>query len=180
MLFANLTDLSNRLDGADLIVGGHDRDKTGVLADRLFQLIQTDDAILVNGQESDLKAVFFELVQRVQNRVVLKRARNDVRFTLLLSVESGGQERLIVRFTAAGGEDNLSRICVDNSGDFLTRDFKLFLCLLADGVQARRIAVPVSHTVRHCLNRRLAHFGGGGVVRVYLHNVSSFLSMILL
>ena len=48
---------------------------------------------------------------------------------------------------------------------------------LTDGVQARRIAVPVPHAVRHCRYRRLAHFSCGGVVRVYLHIVSSLVLM---
>ena len=134
----------------------------------------------MNGQKSDLKTVLFELIERVQNSVVLKRARDNMRFALLLSIDSGSQQCLIVRFASARGKDDLPRACVDNGGDFLARDFKLFFCLLTDGVKARRIAVPVPHTVRHCLDSRLAHFSCGGVVRVYLHNVNSLFSMILL
>ena len=66
---------------------------------------------------------------------------------------------------------------VDDGGDFLARFLQLFLCLLTDRVQARRIAVPIPHTVRHRLDRRFAHFGRCGVVRVYLHDVNSLVSL---
>ena len=39
VLPANLADLGDRLNGADLVVGGHDRDEAGVLADGGFQFI---------------------------------------------------------------------------------------------------------------------------------------------
>ena len=74
VLMADRADLRNRLNGADLVVGGHDRNKAGVLADRGFQLIQADDAVFVNRQKRDFKAVLFQLVQRVQDGVVFKSA----------------------------------------------------------------------------------------------------------
>ena len=58
VLLAELADLGYRLDGADLVVGGHYRDEAGVLAYRRLQFICFYNAVFVNGQKRDVKAVF--------------------------------------------------------------------------------------------------------------------------
>ena len=121
VLPANLADLGDWLNGADLVVGGHDRDEAGVLTNSGFQLFQADNAVFVNGQKRDLKAVFFQFIQRVEDRVVLKRARYDMGFALFPAVQRGGEQRLIVRFASARGEDDLPLARVDDRGDLLAR-----------------------------------------------------------
>ena len=50
-------DLRDRLYGADLIVGVHDRDQDGVGADRRSHLVRRDQAVPVDAQAGDLKAL---------------------------------------------------------------------------------------------------------------------------
>lgn len=54
VLLCNGSDLLNRLNGSDLIVCKHDRNKNGIRADGLFQLIQLYYAIFIHIQISDL------------------------------------------------------------------------------------------------------------------------------
>ena len=49
-LATDRAELFDRLDGADLVIGGHDSDKTGIVVDRFFQLLRVDDAVLMHGQ----------------------------------------------------------------------------------------------------------------------------------
>ena len=46
--------------------------------------------------------------------------------------------------------------------------------LLADGVQARGVAVDRFHIGEHGVDGRLAHFRGGGVIGIDLHDLGSF------
>ena len=80
---ADRADLRDGLDGADLVVGVHDRHKAGILADGAAHLLGRDDAVFVDVQQRDLVAVFLQLLERMQYRVMLKCRGNDVLFTLL-------------------------------------------------------------------------------------------------
>ena len=44
-----------------------------------------------------------------------------------------------------------------------------FLCLLSDGVEARRVAVMLLHIGNHRVDRDPAHLRRGGIVRVDSH-----------
>ena len=131
-------------------------------------------------EQGDLKPILFQLVQGVQDRMVLKGGRDDMALTLLFSDHRGGQESLIVRLAAAGGKQNLSRVGVDQTGDGFPRLFQRLFGLLADGIQAGRIAVVMAHTLCHHLDRRLAHAGRGGIIGIDLQPDHSFHELRLL
>ena len=55
---ADLADLRDGLDGADFVVGEHDGDKTGVLADRVLDLLRRNKAGFMHVQQRHLEALF--------------------------------------------------------------------------------------------------------------------------
>ena len=55
---ADLADLRDGLDGSDFVVGEHDGDKTGVLADRIFDLLRRDESSFMHVQQRHLEALF--------------------------------------------------------------------------------------------------------------------------
>ena len=65
MLLADRADLGDRLDRADLVVRKHDRNKAGVLADRVLELVQSNKTVLMHVQQRDLEALLLQALQRV-------------------------------------------------------------------------------------------------------------------
>ena len=84
-LAADPADLGDRKDRTDLIVGVHDGDKAGILADGVLHLLRRDRTGGADGQKLDREALFFKLFERVQHGVMLKGRRNDVLFALALA-----------------------------------------------------------------------------------------------
>ena len=157
-LAADLADLSDRLDGPDLVVGKHDRHQTGVFADRFCHLLRRDNAVCVHIQQRDLKAALLQFVEGVEHRVVLKRCGNDVAFSFALAAARRAHDRLIVRFAAAGSEIDLPWLRADAGCDPRPRILQCFLCFLGKSVQAGWIAVVFLHIWQHCVDGCFAHF----------------------
>ena len=108
--FTDGADFRDGQDGADLVVGVHGGDQTGVGTDGVLHLLSGDVVSLPDVQIGNFKALFFQLRQRVQHGVMLKSGGDDVLFALLLAVAGGGDDGLIVGLAAAGGEDDLPRL----------------------------------------------------------------------
>ena len=79
---ANFADLCHRLQGADLIIGGHNGYQTGVLVQGCFQLRRANDSVLMHRQQLYGETLFLQRRQSVQHRVVLKGGRNDLGLAL--------------------------------------------------------------------------------------------------
>ena len=75
-------------------------------------------------------------LQRMQDGVMFYRRGNYVLFALALSVLCRGYDRLIVRFTSARRERDLSRRCTDTFCDALSRVEKRFSRSLSDRMKA--------------------------------------------
>ena len=77
---ADRSDLPDRLNGTDLIIGIHDGYQTGILPDRFLHLGRKNDSIFMNIKQGDIKALFFQLIQSVQNRMMFKGSGYDMPF----------------------------------------------------------------------------------------------------
>ena len=124
---AELADLLDGLNRADLVICKHDGHKSGILANGRLKILKADNAVLVDIQQSYLKALFFKLFERMQNRVVLKLCG----YKVLLALESAdlchGNYGLIISLGAAGGEVYLLGLRTDYVGNGLSCVFKRFL-----------------------------------------------------
>ena len=104
----NGADFRNGQNGADFIVGVHNRDQAGIFPDGILDLLSGDGMTLAHIQVGHFKAFLLQLGQGVQHSVVLKGGGDNVLLILPGAVVSGGTNGLVVRLAAAGGEDNLS------------------------------------------------------------------------
>lgn len=125
LLCADLTDGLERLDGADLVVDGHDRDQPGVGTDRGLELCQVDQPDGVDGQVGDLEALLLQRAARVEHALVLRLHRDDV--ALFRGEEAhGALDHRVVALGRARCEDNLGRARVDQRGDLEDRTKKAY------------------------------------------------------
>ena len=133
-LAADLADLADRQDRADLVVGVHDGHQTRILADGVLDLLCRHGADGADGEQLNGKALFFELLKRVQHGVMLERGRNDVLFAFAFAEARGGENGLIVGLAAAGGEVDLARGSVQAFRDALACAEQRPGCLLTNGM----------------------------------------------
>ena len=173
-LLADGADLGNGQDGADLIVGIHGGHQAGIRPNGILHLLGGDIVALVHIQQLDFKTFLFQLLQGVQHGMVLKSGGNNVLLALLLSQTGGGNNGLVVGFRSAGGEDNLPGLTAQALRHGLPGGIQGLLGLLAHGVQAGRVAVNRCHIRQHGIDGRLAHLGRCRVIRVNLHEITSY------
>ena len=166
---AELADLLDGLNGADLVICKHDGDKRRILANGGLQILKADNAVLMDIQQSYLKALFFELFEGVQNRVVLKLCGYKVLLALECADLCHGNYGLVIRLGAAGGEVYLLGLGADYIGNGLSCIFKRFLCILSKGIQARGVAVLLGEVGHHRVKRGLADAGSCSVISVNKH-----------
>src|SRR5438046_9571634 len=71
--------VAHRLNYTCLVVGGHDRNQSGLGPNRASKLINVDDSITRNIQPRHFKAfALFQIFQRVQDGVMLRFVRDDM------------------------------------------------------------------------------------------------------
>ena len=168
---ADRADLTDWLDGADLVVRVHDRDQAGLGRDRFPDLLGRDQAVLVDVQIGHGEALFFELLQRVEHGVVLKGRGDDVGLALLFADDRGAADGLVVGLGAAGGEGDLSGICAQDRCAAGAGVLQGFLGFLTDRVEARGVAEDGLHIGQHRVDGRPAHLGRCSVVSIDSHGV---------
>ncbi len=69
---ADFSDLSDRLDRPDLIVGIHNGNQTCIITDRILYLRRINNSILMNIQQRNLKPLPLQLLQCMEHCVVFK------------------------------------------------------------------------------------------------------------
>ncbi len=128
LLFRDRANRRERLDDADLVVGGHDRDEDGLGGDGVSQLVEVDEAVLLHRQIGDPVAVLLEPLARVDHRLVLGDRGDDV--IALLPVHLGDAlDREVVGLGRAAREHDLLGVGADEIRDLLAR--------LVDGLLGR-------------------------------------------
>ena len=165
-LVADLADLGHRLDHADFVVGVHDADQDGLVGDGVAQLIEIDQAVLLQRQIGDAAAMLFELLAGIENGLVLGRRRDDV--VALFGVHLGhALDRQVVRFGGAAGEHDLFRVGADQVGDLLAGVVDgLFRLPSERVVAAGRIAEFFREVGQHRLQDARIHRRGGVVIKI--------------
>ena len=79
---AYFCNLLHGLNRSDFVVCSHNGYKTGLVRNRIFNIFGLDYTVFINIDKRNLKALFFQSVERVKNRVMLKFCRYDMVFTL--------------------------------------------------------------------------------------------------
>jgi len=119
-VLANLSDFSQGLNNANLIVGEHHADKSGLFPYCRSYGRWIDPAELVYVQDRYVEPLSFQLLNRVQQRVMLNGSSDDVIATVS---HRGGYTlyRRIVRFRSARRKTHFAGAAIQNIGNPLTR-----------------------------------------------------------
>ena len=117
-LVGQLSHLSDGHHGACFVVHHHNGHQNGVGPQCGFQGIQGDAALAVRLEIGNLEALAFQLMHAVEDGVVLDGSGDDV-LVLLSEALCSGENGPVVRFRAAGGEENAVRFSAQGGGDLV-------------------------------------------------------------
>ena len=166
LLLRDRADLGDRLQHADLVVGGHDRDEDRLVGDGGAQLVETDAAVLLHRQIGDARALLLELLARVDDRLVLDHARDDVIALLAVHLRDA-LDRQVVRFGRAAREDDFLRAGANQIGHLLAGSLHRLLGFPAERVVAAGgVAEVLCEVRRHRLEHPWVDGRRGVVVHV--------------
>ena len=105
---AEHTQFCHGLEGANFIVGGHDRDEDCVRAQCLLEGFHRNAAFCINRQHCEFKAlVFCEVFEAMQDRVMLD-GRGDQVAPFVAEQARGAEDGEVGGFRAAAGEDHFA------------------------------------------------------------------------
>ena len=111
-LARDLPDFLDVLNHADFVVRGHDRNQDRLVGDRVAQIVEIDEALVVDRQERDAEAFLLEMLAGIENRLVFGDARDDV--IALFAIHPGHTlDGQVVGFGRAAREDDFAMIGAD-------------------------------------------------------------------
>src|SRR5262249_52574603 len=113
-------DLRDRLDDANLVVGGHDRDEDGLVGDRVANVVDVYQSVFLDREIGYSTALFLEPLAGVDHRLVLGHTGDDVVTFLAIHVDHAFDGE-VVRFRGAAGKDDLLRVGTNEIGHLLAR-----------------------------------------------------------
>ena len=163
LLMAQLADLGDRLDHADLVVGEHDADQDGLVVDGRLELVHGDEAVGLGLQVGDAVALLLKLLAGVEHGLVLGGLGDDVVAALLVHL-GDALDGEVVGLGGAGGEDDLLGGGSDELGDLLAGCFYGLFSLPAEGVVAAGGVAELGAKVGHHGLEDARIEGRGGVV----------------
>ena len=120
----------------------------------------------MNIQQSDFESFLFQFFQGMQHSMMFESGRDDMHLSLLFAQPCSGEDRLVVSFASAGGEDDFTRGSANDGGDVFPCLFQCFFGSLSDTVQTGGIAPCLLHETYHGRNGRIAHFCCSGIIRI--------------
>ena len=164
----DLHDVVDRLERADLVVREHHRHERRALRDRAVDVGRVDAAVAVHGHLHDLEPEVLQVGERVTDRVVLHRGRDDPVATRLAG-PGGALEREVVGLGATAREHELARLGADGPAKPLVRVVERLTCRPPERVARRRVAEHAPEVGRHRLEDVGAQRGRGGVVEIDRH-----------
>ena len=159
-----LRDARQRLQDADLVVGGHDRHQPGVGPQRALDVGRVAQAVRPRRHARHLDALAFEAAARIEHRVVLGGHRHDVQRPARVRRRHAPQ-REVVGFGGAAREADLPRVGADQAGHLPARGGHRVAGGPAERVVAARgVAEAFTEERQH----RLDHPGVDGRRRVVI------------
>ena len=163
---AQRADLADRLQHADLVVGGHDGDQDRLVIHGALQIVEIDAAVLLHRQIGHAEAVLLQPLAGVEHGLVLGRLGDDV--VALLAIHLGDAlDGKVVALGGAGGEDDFFRGRADQLGDPLARLLDRLLGHPAElMIAAGGVAEVLGEVGQHLLQHARIDARGGMVVHV--------------
>ena len=158
-------DLRDWLDGADLVVGGHNGDEDRIRAEGRLHGGGVHPSLAVHRQIGDLKALLLQIPGGMEDRVVLDGGGNDVP-PLVLLLLSHAPQRPVVGLAAAGGEINLLRLGVQAGGHLGPGRLQVGFGLLGKRIETGGVSIALVKIREHGLQGRIGQGRGGRMVGI--------------
>src|SRR5476651_2236413 len=95
LLAADLADLGQRLDDANLVVHRHDRHHHRLVGDGSAQLLEIDQAVLLHRQIGDREAFLLEMAAGIEHALVLGHGGDDVVLAVLVELRDAADGEII-------------------------------------------------------------------------------------
>src|SRR5712671_1697342 len=163
---ADLADLGDRLDHADLVVDHHHRDEDGIGAQRRLEFLQVEQPVLLRVEIGRFEPLALELAHGIEHRLVLGLHRDDVLALALVEIRRA-LDGEVVALGGAGSPDDLLWVGVEERRDVRARLLHRLLRLPAERVRAaRRVAELLGQEGDHLLRHARVHRRGRGIVEV--------------
>ena len=135
--------IGNRHDRARFIIYHHDGDENRIRAEGGFQRVDRDKAFLVGLEVRDLEASCFQNFKRMEHGVVFNGGGDDMSAALSEPL-TGGKNRPVVGFRAAGGEEDAVGLCTEGIDDGLAGGFQFALGLDPQIVNRRGVSPVIA------------------------------------
>ena len=136
--------VGHRLDRAYLVIGVHDRYEGRAIGNQPTQGVGIGDAAAAHRQDAQLEPPPGQRLGGLQHGFVLDRGDNQVPPARRLEGLGGAAQGGVVALGATGGEDDFGRLGAQQPGHRGARLVERGLRLLAEMVDARRVAPGVA------------------------------------
>ncbi len=151
------------LDRAELVVRVHDADQGRLGLERAADGVGIDEALAVDGNDGDVG----KLVGGGEDGGVFYGRGDHVTGCIAMEARAGGENREVVGFSAAAGEDDLLGLGRAEKGrDLGARLVQEPASLLAVVMQAGGVAIDFAQHGKHGFHDLGRHWGGGVVIEV--------------
>src|SRR5450759_4486830 len=170
LVMSDARQLGDGLDGADHVVGVHDRRQPRVVAKGLLVGVHVDDAVAVDGDEVDGPPETVEGARRFHDRRMLDGADDEVTGLETLEI---ADERQVVGLRAAGGEDDLLLAGAEAGSHLGARLLHSRAGISPQTVKLRRVAVAFAEERQHLLEDPGVDRRGRRVVEVHARHLGT-------
>src|SRR5574343_1122895 len=166
LLAAHRADAGNVLHHTDFVVHEHHADEDGVRADRGFERIHAQQAVVLHVQVGHVKALTLQFAHGVEHGLVLGLDGDQVLAAGFVKLRRA-LEGQVVRLGGAAGPDDFARIGTDQVGHILAGFLDGFFGLPAPGMAAgSRVAEMLTQPGNHGDEHTRVARRGGTVVHV--------------
>ena len=137
LFMAELSDFRYRLNCTDFVICVHYRNKCGVLTDSVFNILNFNYTVLVDGKICDFAAVeLFASLNRMKHGMVLKSGCDNMLFALFRHSLGNTLNCPVVSLAAARGKINLVGVGIDDLCNSLPRILNAVMSLLTYVIKA--------------------------------------------
>src|SRR5581483_2953615 len=157
--------LFNRLDGANLVIGVHDRGERGLIGDSLFQFTRVNASILVNRQVGHSKAETLQVLAGVEDGMMLDRRGDDV-LALLLGSEGHALDRQIIALGTAADKGNFRWPRMNRFRYLFARTINGLHGIATKRIDAAGIAIFGGQIGHHSIQHAPVKRGGCGMIEI--------------
>ncbi|CDC12571.1 putative uncharacterized protein [Roseburia sp. CAG:45] len=151
MCLGNCTNLCNRLDGTDFIVGKHNRNQNGIRTDCSFYICRIDTSILIHIKISYLKALSFQPFTGMKNCMMLNLTGDDM-FSFFFISFCCCFQCPVIRFTSTCRKIYFFRFRTDSCCNNISGPCYCLAAFLTQCINGRCISIILGKIRKHCLH----------------------------